>query len=158
MHPATYCDYSYRQRDSVQHLHEECYGGEDATRVERMVHLLLGWICHCCINYDPPACEEQNSRDNRSHSIPPLPPVNAFAIWPAEVIQKASHLQPSSCPPPFLSDPSLHRWISPLPDSVCVNTCFTCCSSKTASCSASDWDQWLCQSCLVESPDAFSFH
>lgn len=72
--------------------HEESYGGEDATRVECVVHLLLGWIRHCCVNHDPPACEEQNSRDNRSHCVPPLPPVNAFALWPAEVIQKASHL------------------------------------------------------------------
>lgn len=42
----------------MKHLHEECYGGEDAARVEGVVHLVLSWICHCCIYHDPPACEE----------------------------------------------------------------------------------------------------
>lgn len=42
----------------MQHLHEECYGGEDATCVEGVVHLILSWIRHCCVYHDPPACEE----------------------------------------------------------------------------------------------------
>ena len=42
----------------MQHLHEECYGGEDAACVEGVVHLILSWIRHCCVYHDPPACEE----------------------------------------------------------------------------------------------------
>lgn len=41
----------------AQHLHKKCYGGEDPTCVEGMVHL-LGWIRYCCINHNPPSCEE----------------------------------------------------------------------------------------------------
>lgn len=43
----------------------------------------------------------QNSSNDRSHCVPPLPQVDPFPLWPAEVIQEASHLRSSSSPPPF---------------------------------------------------------
>lgn len=44
---------------------------------------------------------DQNSSNDRSHCVPPLPQVDPFPLWPAEVIQEASHLRSSSSPPPF---------------------------------------------------------
>lgn len=57
-------------------------------------------FAYCHANSHSYKATDQNSSDDRSHSVPPLPPVDAFPLWPAEVIQKASHLQSSSCPPP----------------------------------------------------------
>lgn len=51
----------------VQHLHEEGYGGEDATRVERVVHLLLQRIHDRRVNHDPPACEELGTQITECH-------------------------------------------------------------------------------------------
>lgn len=102
-------------------------------------HNLAFAYCHTNSHSNKPT--DQNSSDDRGHSVPPLPPVDAFPLWPAEVIQKASHLQSSSCPPPSVcfsaqvNQASSSRLVG-------VNTCFTWCSSQTAGGSAFGSDQW----------------
>lgn len=43
---------------------------------------------------------DQHSSHHGGHGVPPLPPVDALALWPAEVIQEASH----DCLPQSLSN------------------------------------------------------
>lgn len=140
-----------------------------------MVHLLLGWVGHGCVDHDPPARKELQHTDGRQgqkvrggrsqhsctlmmsdvflffslsskicvggetldlfawhrklqrpiplsssahtdqhsshyggHGVPPLSPVDALALRPAEVIQEASH----GCPPHFL--PVLLHQLTPV--------------------------------------------